>query len=853
MRELHQKTKSHCERRRLAPRIPEQFFPRDELSSTSYDCEIIDNELQRRKRFKKARCWDMKLIGLLVMCLANRQATSLQIKTIKVNPFSNKNLISGRIRKYSTSLLDIDEYIAGLSGRRCKKFHIHAETVNHDQVVNDMAGEDELARLKKQIEEQKRQIDLLVRVMKTSSIPQPSPTSEISNPFTSSSTERSYGVEPLKAMLFIDGTWLYYSLFTRNEQFCPIIRRFGRYWYHYYYVDWNALPRSICQQLQRQHATQGWYSLTDGDNTPEQAGGESTSESIGNSQNTTSISRGVEIVRACVYTSYSATTDKGSLRVKMFDEMRANHYDVHIMETLGKSEKCVDIQLAVEMLHYATVGTNQKDSAYDIAILLSGDKDFIPALVRTRQKGKRTSVVSMRTGCNRALVESPHIKDYSVIWMDDFLDQIIRPLRERGDYADDHDHNHRLVSSVTMMKLIHDFIEQAEKKQVSSRDIGRYLKNVEMGDGQGGTTNMLEQLKDVHGGLRFFLSQHNNVFTIIDRAEHEEHAAQQRDPSDRTYLVEIADIEDDFEATDDDDIEVKQSVHDILNEVASKTTFSKEEQEFLKSYDNLDTKNEGTSWDSYYSEDFDAIQSSEHGKEQVTETKDSKKSPTKEDRADYASLKVAELKELCRLKGIPVSGTKNALIERLLSVLEDEVEKEKEIVSAPVLDIPQSSFPPSLPRSSVDSHFEFSVSSEYPHIQPPKLERAASRMNRSRMGGARLGTPLNSQRVGRPLQTVTVSVPLNKQDEEAVANHLDALIAEYVQARGGQAGSRDVGRYLAANPSSKGDSRAALTELKDHFGSLAVYLNQRREKFRKLPEDVARYGKDYGFPILIQA
>ena len=45
------------------------------------------------------------------------------------------------------------------------------------------------------------------------------------------------------------------------------------------------------------------------------------------------------------------------------------NYDVHMMETIGKGEKCVDIQLAVEMLHYATV-----PNAYDMAVLLSGDK-----------------------------------------------------------------------------------------------------------------------------------------------------------------------------------------------------------------------------------------------------------------------------------------------------------------------------------------------------------------------------------------------------------------------------------------------------------------------------------------------
>jgi len=49
--------------------------------------------------------------------------------------------------------------------------------------------------------------------------------------------------------------------------------------------------------------------------------------------------------------------------------------------THGLQEKCVDISLAVEMMHYASV-----PGAYDCAVLLSGDKDFMPALARIRQQ-----------------------------------------------------------------------------------------------------------------------------------------------------------------------------------------------------------------------------------------------------------------------------------------------------------------------------------------------------------------------------------------------------------------------------------------------------------------------------------
>ena len=57
---------------------------------------------------------------------------------------------------------------------------------------------------------------------------------------------------PLKAMLFIDGTWLYYSLHRRSEDRDPIVKKFGRGWQHRYRFDWNALPRIVCEVLVEQ-------------------------------------------------------------------------------------------------------------------------------------------------------------------------------------------------------------------------------------------------------------------------------------------------------------------------------------------------------------------------------------------------------------------------------------------------------------------------------------------------------------------------------------------------------------------------------------------------------------------------
>ena len=134
----------------------------------------------------------------------------------------------------------------------------------------------------------------------------------------------------------------------------------------------------------------------------------------------------------------------------------------------------------------------------------------MPALIRTRQKGKQTAIVSMRTGCNRALYESPHVKDYDIVWVDDFLDRIIVPLSKESMQA----RQHTVVSPVTTMKVIYDFILHGSGR-VSSRDIGRYLKTVTVDDNG---SNLLIQLKEVYGGLRYFLTQYgSDVFRITDK------------------------------------------------------------------------------------------------------------------------------------------------------------------------------------------------------------------------------------------------------------------------------------------------------------------------------------------------
>lgn len=98
-------------------------------------------------------------------------------------------------------------------------------------------------------------------------------------------------------------------------------------------------------------------------------------------------------------------------------------------ETKALQEKCVDIALAVEMLYMATI-----PGAFDLAVIVTGDKDFMPALEKTRLLGKRVAICSMRNGCNGDLVRIENrIRDFDMIWLDDYLDELIVPKRNAQD------------------------------------------------------------------------------------------------------------------------------------------------------------------------------------------------------------------------------------------------------------------------------------------------------------------------------------------------------------------------------------------------------------------------------------
>jgi hypothetical protein len=455
--------------------------------------------------------------------------------------------------------------------------------------------------------------------------------------------------------------------------------------------------------------------------------------------------RPVEVVRGSVFTSVKKDTRKWSTRIQMYERMKEANYDVYIMETVGDGEKCVDIQLAVEMLHYATV-----PNSYDVAILLSGDKDFLPALVRTRQKARKVGLVSMRTACNRALYETPNVLDYDVIWIEDYLDRLFVP-KKGVEKMEGH-----VVSAFTLEKVIYDFIDKSGLESVNSRDIGRYLKNLEVGK-----TQMLSQVKMCYDGLFNFLKS-CGCFEIARRSASVEKAVAKFAPDDKSFWVSI-----------------KPYAELKLVQEAKRTHFTSEEKAFFDSY-SLEKLEGETNRPKMYSSSlknplerdglYGGIRSGwVNGADGVLTELELPESLTK----DYSICTVVQLKEICRERGLPVSGTKAVLLQRIQADVDHEIEIRK-----------RKKHEELMPAANGDNFISGENTSDTPET-----------------------------------------------------HFFQVMIKEYLRASGGEASSRDIGRYLAANSGYGGTKISALSQLKEHFGSLASFLMANQQHFYRTNQE----------------
>jgi hypothetical protein len=261
---------------------------------------------------RRPRCW----IEILVLWLST--LTILVVHRIRwqVGAFTSTLSIPTTSKIWSNSnILIRDSVLERLT--RQSTFTLFAVSKEEDDVsakfedTNDNSPsqrrntDDDTQRM---IQAQQKQIDALMEMLQ----------SKNGGSTSASKVESSAPVAaPLKVMLFIDGTWLYYSIFERENQNCPIMRRFGKGWQYKYFVDWKRLPALLCEALREQD--HGWSSVLPSD-----------------VQSSSNALRPMEIVRAMVFTSYKKDTPKTSFRYQMYQgEFLKSLMDMNIASVHG--------------------------------------------------------------------------------------------------------------------------------------------------------------------------------------------------------------------------------------------------------------------------------------------------------------------------------------------------------------------------------------------------------------------------------------------------------------------------------------------------------------------------------------
>lgn len=191
----------------------------------------------------------------------------------------------------------------------------------------------------------------------------------------------------LKAMIFIDGSWLYKS---RQILFDALEAEAG------FEIDYKRIPDIIAQEL---------------------------AESLG---------LNIDVVR----TNYFGTipvNKQGYNPVKQrsfYDFLSVQcGYDIDIMEIdfrkepdAHPDEKWVNVGLAASMMQYATI-----PGAFDVAVLVGGDPDYVPLLRRVRSLGKRIFLVAMnpvddKVISSATLLTTPGVFDFPPLFMDEHAD-----------------------------------------------------------------------------------------------------------------------------------------------------------------------------------------------------------------------------------------------------------------------------------------------------------------------------------------------------------------------------------------------------------------------------------------------
>jgi len=205
----------------------------------------------------------------------------------------------------------------------------------------------------------------------------------------------------IKAMLFIDGGWLYANM-------AELGKAAGKTDFQ---VDFGRLPGVLAEEIGRQTGLR------------------------------------LDIIRSHYFGSYAENydpVDESSVerRKAFFARLREDHsYEVETFpidyngrrlrrqdrdpeDSFAPREKCVDVALAVTLMRYALM-----PGAMDVAIMVLGDRDFEPLLQEVRRHGKRVVLASIDSACAAELADPAdpsRVRDFEMIWLDDILTKIDR-------------------------------------------------------------------------------------------------------------------------------------------------------------------------------------------------------------------------------------------------------------------------------------------------------------------------------------------------------------------------------------------------------------------------------------------
>lgn len=203
-----------------------------------------------------------------------------------------------------------------------------------------------------------------------------------------------------KFMVFIDGSWLYANTIK-------LATDYGR---SDLQIDYGLLPAAVCRRVASH------LDIED-----------------------------IDIVRTHLFASVPDNYDPSDYetvrrRLDFFNILKEEyHYEVEIfpIEFRGRKvraherdpddkfeprEKCVDIALASAMLYYAAI-----PQAYDVAVAIIGDQDYVPVLQHVRRLAKRVAVASVRGSCAWEYadpIDTQRVKDVDILWLNDMIPDI---------------------------------------------------------------------------------------------------------------------------------------------------------------------------------------------------------------------------------------------------------------------------------------------------------------------------------------------------------------------------------------------------------------------------------------------